>query len=294
MDWSLLRPFWLAVLPLLLALLLVRRRRARVGDWEKVVDPELMAALRALGQVDHDGPSRQGLLALVAAGLILLALSGPAVERRDAAAFRNLDGVVFVLDASPSATGGEAWTGLQTAGRAGIAALGSRPAALVVYAGDAYVATDMTADNRQLGLTMSLVGPDTVPDRGSRPALGLAMAVRLLAEADILAGDVVLLSDGGGLGPETLAQAAEIAARGARLSVVLPAATPQGDVLAATGGGRVFVTGQSVELADFLRTSARDRLEKQDYPLLFWSDLGRYVLVLALVPVLLLFGRVQA
>lgn len=295
MDWSLLRPLWLAALPLLaLAALLMLRRRARIGDWEKVVDPALMAALRALGQVDDAASSREGIAAMAAAALVVLALAGPAVERRDAIAFRNLDGVVFVLDASPSATRGETWTPLQTAGRVGVAALGSRPAGLVVFAGDAYVANDMTADSRQLGLTMSLVGADTVPDRGSRPALGLALARQLLAESDVLAGDVVLLTDGGGLGPETMTQAAEIAARGARLTVVMPETTAQSETLAAAGGGQAFSTDQSGALASFLRDAARDRLEKQDYPLLFRSDMGRFLLVFAMLPVLLLFGRGRA
>lgn len=295
MDWSLLRPIWLAALPMVaLAAMLTLRRRARIGDWDKVIDPALMAALRQLGQVDDAATSREGIAAMVAAALVVLALAGPALQRRDAVAFRNLDGIVFVLDASSSATDGEAWTALQGAGRAGVAALGSRPAALVVFAGDAYVATDMTADSRQLGLTMSLVGADTVPDRGSRPALGLALATRLLAEAEVLAGDVVLLTDGGGLGPEAMEQAARIAARGARLTVVLPEPTPQAETLAATGGGQVFPTARSAALAAFLQDSARDRLEKQDFPLLFWSDMGRFLLVFAMVPVLLLFPRNRA
>lgn len=33
------------------------------------------------------------------------------------------------------------------------------------------------------------------------------------------------------------------------------------------------------------------RLERQDYPLIFWSDMGRYLLLLAAVPMLLMFRR---
>lgn len=292
MDMSLLRPLWLLLLPLLVAAALVlHRRRARLGDWEQVMDPQMLAALRMLGRVEEAGAGMRTLLALCAAGLVALALAGPAVERRDAAAFRNLDGVVLVLDASPSATESTHWTELQTMGRFGVAALQSRPAALIVYAGDAYLATDMTADTRQLGLTLSLVGADTVPDPGSRPELGLTLAGQVLQEAQVLAGDVILISDGEGIGPASLSAAAEIAARGARLSVVVPKISPSAETLARTGGGQVFVSGQSEELAAFLGESGRERLEKQDYPLLFWADWGRYLLLPALLLVLLLFGR---
>ncbi|MFZ5963717.1 VWA domain-containing protein [Thalassococcus sp. BH17M4-6] len=291
-DLALLRPVWLVLLPALVLLgVVLRRRQAGLGDWNKVVDPAMMRALRALGRVDAQSAARRGLTALVAAGLIALALIGPAVERRDAAAFRNLDGVVFVLDASPSMLESERWPALQTMGRFGIAALGSRPAGLVVFGGDAYVATDMTGDTDQLGLTFSLIDGDTLPNPGSRPERGLELAARMLRDADVLAGDVVLISDGGGLGPAALEQAAAIAAQGARLSVVSAAPGDTVAVLARTGGGQVFDTDQTDDLAAFLRQSGRERLEQQDYPLLFWADYGRYVLLLALIPVLMLFRR---
>ncbi len=290
LDLVLLRPEWLLALPVIagLAAWLWRSRRD-AGDWSRVIDPALLAALAALGRIDRARPGPTGLAALAAAALSAIALSGPAIERRDAAAFRNLDGVVFVLDASPSATGSESWEALRTMGRVGLAAFGARPGALVVFAGDAYVASDMTADTRQVGLTLSLVDTETVPDPGSRPDRGLALAARMLDEAGIIAGDVILLTDGGGIGPASYKAAAAIASRGARLSVVSP--DPSLAPLAEAGKGRAFGLEDGTALATFLAEDARTRLERQDYPLLFRADLGRYLLLLALLPALLLFRR---
>ena len=289
----LLRPLWLLALPAIALLgLYLWRQRQDAGDWSRVIDPVLLAGLRAMGRIERAGPGTAGLAAFAAALATALALSGPSVERRDAASFRNIDGVVFVLDASPSATGSAEWEDLRTMGRGGIAALGSRPAALVVYAGDAYVATDMTADTRQIGLTLSLVDGETIPDPGSRPERALDLADRLLEEAGVLAGDVILLTDGGGIGAGVYDRAARIAARGARLSVVAP--DPALAALAEAGGGRLFALSDGSDLAGFLREDARARLERQDYPLLFRADLGRYLLVLALLPALLLFRRQTA
>ena len=114
----------------------------------------------------------------------------------------------------------------------------------------------------------------------------------LLARADVVAGHVILFTDGAGLGPATLQAAATLAGQGARLSLVsLGDPSPDFAAHADVGGGAVFTPDQTEALADWLGASARTRLERQDYPLLFWKDFGRYMLVLALFPLLLLFRR---
>ena len=289
---ELLRPLWLlALLPLAGLAFVLARRRGTAGDWARVADPALMAAMRALGRVEAPGRGGAAWAAMAAAALVVLALSGPAVERRDAVSFRNLDGVIFVLDASPSMTGSADWTRVQALARFALSGLGSRPAALVVFAGDAYVASDLTVDRRQLGQTLSLIGPETVPDPGSRPERGLALARRMLEEGALLTGDVILLTDGAGLGPEAPTEAAAIAATGARLSVVATGADPAAESLALVGAGRTFAPGDAEALVAFLTDEARTRLERQDWPMLFHVDLGRWLLALAMVPALLLLGR---
>lgn len=290
---TLLRPEWLLALPLLaVAGWLLHRQRGGLGGWDRVADPRLLQAMTALGRVERRGSALALLAVLASAGITVLALTGPAVERRDALSFRNLDGAVFVLDASPSMTGGDGWQAMQIAARYGIAALGSRPGGLVVYAGDAYVASDLTADLRQLGQTLSLIDEGTVPDPGTRPERGLALALRMLDEAGVLAGDVVLFTDGGGLGPATLEQAAAIAARGARLTLVTAEAPPPAALTHAEAGqGRALTADDPEALAGWLGDGARQDLVRQDFPLLFRRDLGRWLLVLAMAPLLLLFRR---
>ena len=295
-EISLLRPLWLLALPLVaLIAWWLSQRRGGVGDWEKVADPALLSAMAALGRIDTNARRLPLGAALAAAAITVVGLSGPAIERRDTLSYRNLDGVLFLVDVSASVTEDPRWTQLQTLGRFGIAALGTRPGGLIAFGGDAYVATDMTADHLQLGQTFSLLDGETVPDEGSRPERALALAVALLAQAEVVAGDVVLFTDGEGLGPASLREAEAIAAAGARLSLVaLNAPTPKFATHAALGAGEVFTTGQSEPLTAWLAEDARTRLEQQDYPLLFWKDLGRYVLILALLPMLLLFRRQTA
>lgn len=295
-EITLLRPLWLLVLPVIVAFgWWLMSRRGGLGDWHKATDPGLMQAMAALGRVDpHTG--RMAIMGLVAAtALCVLALSGPAVERRDTLSYRNLDGVLFVVDTSSSVTDDPRWSAMLTMGRFGLAALGTRPAGLIVYGGDAYVATDMTRDHLQLGQTFSLIDAQIVPDPGSRPARALDLAAGLLTDAEVIAGDVILFTDGAGLGPDTLQAAERIVAAGARLSLVSLHRPAAGFTThAAIGGGQIFTLDQTDDLGRWLAEDARTRLEREAYPLLFWRDYGRYLLVLALFPVLLLFRREAA
>lgn len=292
-EVTLLRPYWLLAIPGLVGVgLWFFTRRGGLGDWQRAGDPALLQAMATLGRVDRQA-SRAPLMAmLTAVAITCIALTGPAVERRDTLSFRNLDGVVFVMDASPSMTEDPRWPQMQTTGRFALASLGTRPAGLIVFAGDAYVAMDMTLDHMQLGQTFSLIDADTVPDPGSRPARALALAAEHLKTAGVIAGDVVLMTDGAGLDAVSLQAAAAIARQGARLSLI-SVGTPVAafETHAAVGQGRVFTLDQTDALAHWLSQTARTRLEAQDYPLLFWKDMGRYLLILALVPLVLLFRR---
>ncbi|WP_300035498.1 VWA domain-containing protein [uncultured Roseobacter sp.] len=296
LEFALLRPWWLLALPpLALAGWWLFTRRGGLGDWHRAADPALLQAMAALGRVDQSSSRLPLIACLATATLCVLALCGPAVERRDTLSFRNLDGVLFLVDASQSVMEHARWPQMQTMGRFGIASLGTRPGGLIVFGGDAYVATDMTLDHLQLGQTFSLIDAEMMPDPGSRPERGLALARRLLEEASVIAGDVILLTDGEGLGPATLQEAAALSAQGVRLSLIAPEAPDAAfGTHASAGGGRVFTLEQTDALADWMQQDARTRLEAQDYPLLFWKDMGRYILLLALLPLLLLFRRREA
>ncbi|WP_171173061.1 VWA domain-containing protein [Ruegeria sp. HKCCD8929] len=296
LDVTLLRPLWLLALPVLgLVGWWLWSRRGGFGAWDKAADPVLMQAMAALGRVDAAAARLPMAVLLGAVALCVLALSGPAVERRDTQSYRNLDGVLFLVDASPSVTEDARWPQMLTMGRFGLGALGTRPGGIIVFAGDAYVASDMTADHLQLGQSFSLIDADTVPDPGSRPERALSLAAGLLAGAEVIAGDVVMFTDGAGLGPASLQEAAAIAGQGTRVSLVaLGDPVPAMATHASVGGGQVFTLDQTDDLGRWLADEARTRLERQDYPLLYWRDMGRYLLVLALLPLLLLFRREAA
>lgn len=305
-EWTLLRPWWLLALPAIAAAaMMATRRAAPLGDWRRRIDPALMQAMTALGRVEGAGGRAATLAPFIAAGLIALALSGPAQQRADGRVFRNLDGVVFVVDVSASLAADPAWPQAVVAAQTGLAALGTEPAALIVFAGDSYVATPLTTERREIAETITLLDARTVPDKGSRPGPALARAASMLARASVLAGEVVLITDGGGLGPgdlaDALAPARAVAAGGGRLSVVhvatagdvAPPAAPEAlAALAAAGGGAVFDARRDLgRLGATLREGADSRLAAETFRLLFWTDHGRWLLIVALLPLGALFRR---
>ncbi len=295
---ALLRPLWLLALPVIALIVFVAWRRTSASSgWERAVDPALMAAFTRMGRV-VEGKAKRDLLPAAAMVLVALALTGPAVERRDGASFRNLDGVVLVMDVSDSVAQSDAWLDAMTAVRLIAQRAGSKPVALVAYAGDAYLASPLTTDARVFGTTVSFLTEGIIPDKGSRPALGLAMAAQILADAEIVAGDVVLVSDGEGLSGETSRLATAIRAKGARLSTVyIPGAGEAPDPVALTalaeiGGGIAVQARNPVPVASLIGSGLATRLESTDFAVLIWRDYGRFLLLLALFPVLLMFRRV--
>ncbi|MBB2963165.1 VWA domain-containing protein [Methylobacterium sp. R2-1] len=300
---ALLRPLWFLALPVV-ALLALRAawRSAPLGDWGKAVDPHLMALFAHRGAV-LGGRRQANLAAALTAGILALALTGPAVERPEAATFRNLDATVIVLDLSRSVTEGGRFKEARQAAQSVAEAAGTRSLALIVFAGDAYTALSPTNDRETLATTLFALDADTVPDRGSHPERGLALARRTLAEANVVAADVVLISDGDGLGQAAEREAAAIRDKGWQLHALfvpaaktLPAGAPRPDRialdrLATAGGGRAADIGSPQAVLDRVGASTAQHLAAGGYGVLAFADLGRWLLLLALVPALLLFRR---
>lgn len=303
--WSiyLLRPWWLAVVPIVAVLAYFSAHAsAGIGDWRRVIDRELLSALAARGAI-IPGISRGRFAASFLASLIACALAGPAVERAESATYRNLDAIVIAIDLSRSVVVGGRLAEARVAARTVAEAAGPRQVALVVYAGDAYLANAFTTDQDALGATIGALDGQTVPDPGTRTERAIAMARGVLADAKIAQGDVVLISDGGGIGSSAFEEARALASAGYSLETLFvpaktiapdPAARPDRaslDELAASAHG---VSSDILDMSPVLTQIAKRpavRLGQGDYAVLAWKDFGRVLLAVALIPALLLFRR---
>lgn len=289
-DLVLLRPWWLATLPLLAMIALwLWRRGPDAGEWEQVMPPAMAAAMRTLGYLGSKS-GHGGLAALAAAGLVSLGLTGPAVPRTDAPLLAGSGAILIVLDMSPSVARSPALADAQAAAAGVLGAAGGRPVGLMLYSGEAYEVAAPTADPATLESQIAVLGPDTMPGGGSRPAAALALARQMLAGSG--GADVVLISDGGGVDDATRAEAERLAAEGIGLSVLTLDGAARGkvdvgalDALGATAPAR------SPD-AVFRRLSRTGGLERDPaLTALQFRDLGPFLAAFAALPLLSLFRR---
>jgi len=194
----------------------------------------------------------------------------------------------FATRISPSITQSAALPKTVTMARSLVQSIGSRPAGLIVYAGDAYTASELTTDTGQIEFTLELLDETTIPDQGSRPALGLARAVSLLDTSKTLRADIVWLSDGGGLDDATLG------------NLVLPRVTmintgadpaPKLSALAKRTGATFFGVDEIEEATAHLAKVTGQSLRESDLRLLTYRELGPLFLIPAAFLLLLWFRR---
>lgn len=289
------RPYWLALIPVALAAAaFLAHRMDRLGAWERAMDAELLAAMRRMGRVQPGTGRRNWWPALVLA-LLAIALSGPSAEHRGSVSYRNLDGVVLVLDLSPSVTASGRLFDTLTAARLVTRAAGTRQTAAVAFAGEAYTLAPFSTDSRSLDGTIALVDAETMPVTGSNPAEGLRLARKMIEDAEILSADVVLISDGVGIGPDAIAEAAALAKLGAPVSVVEVPGDAEGaaslGALAASVGGATATLEIMGPVTDLVAGRPVERLAATGYSMLVLEDYGRYLLLLALIPAFFLLPR---
>lgn len=289
---ALLRPLWLLVFPALLLLLrLTRRRDGVLGDWSRAIDAPLLDALLRRQGGAADTP--RGSPVFWCVGLLALALSGPAVKSEQAAQFRNLDTALVLLDVSH----GERLPQAAAAAQMVLAGGGARQMGLVLYAGDAYLASPLTDDVGALETLLFSVDDQTVPDGGARPDRALAFARRTLREAGALAGDVVLVSGGEGVDTRTHKQAAAILAEGHTLhTLFVPSRAGDAEAgraaamaaLASEGHGRAGDAANAGQVIAEVGGRTAARVEEGRRRALEWRDHGRVLLLLAALPLLLM------
>jgi Ca-activated chloride channel family protein len=245
-----LRPYWLLALPLLFALAWrLNRREREIGDWRKVCDAALLPYIleRGDGGQASKWASRPLILGAI---LAILALAGPAWERLPTPAFRDAAALVIALDISRIMDAADIEPSRLIRARYKIADLLRQRkgglTALLVYSGDAFAVTPLTDDAATIESQLSALSSDLAPAQGSRADLALELAGKLLQQAGLTRGDVLLISNGVQL-DKAAAAARALRERGGRLSVLgaggeegAPVPLPKGGFLQDSKGNIVI------------------------------------------------------
>ncbi|MFC0278332.1 VWA domain-containing protein [Falsigemmobacter intermedius] len=302
-----LRPWWLAALLPLAALAWRLWRQSPHGGWARVISPQMLVLLQRDGWLRPGEAGRLRLWLPLAGALLIVALSGPAVPRAGQAEYRRLDPLLLLLDLSPSVVASPvALAGLQTAAMRLLQSAEGRPVGVMGWAADAYLISSPTSDAESLEGTIAVLSQQTMPVAGSRPDIALSMARDLFAGPETGEGpgiggaDLVVITDGAGIGERASEEARRLASDGARVwGLALPASAegapaPQPEALrslARAGGGEMFPEAATPELVQAIASAARLRLARDPQSAAALQDFGPWLLALAMIALLPLFRR---
>ncbi len=256
---TLLAPVWVIVAVGLGVLALWWGDRRRRDSWHRIMAPDVLAYLRP-GQALRNGIN----LPLLIAALTALALSGPARIADKQNAFLLAEGWLVAIDVSKSMQTNDVAPTRLAAARdlaADLAArAGGRPVALVVFAGDAYLAAPFAFDKRPYQSYLAALKPGVVPIDGSNIRRALALTSNVMEESGLLRGRVFLLTDGPDIHEDAVALGRRLAGSGHRLDVLTfadpgtrdpePVDIEAADRLAESGGGAHHAIGPAGRLPE--------------------------------------------
>lgn len=248
-NFHFLRPWWLLALAALPALwLALSQRSAQAGAWRAAVDAHLLPHLLADEPVTAASRWPRRLMVL-AWTLACFALAGPAWERLPQPLFQNRAARVFALELAPSMAAQDVKPSRYERARFKLDDMLARSSdgqtALIGYAGDAFVVAPLTDDARTVSNLVDALDPSVMPVAGNDTGRAIDLGVKLIQQAGLDGGQIVLLADsvdGNARGAAHRARAA-----GVRVSVLgvgstsgAPVALPQGGFLKDASGNIVL------------------------------------------------------
>ena len=189
--------FWLLLLLVPLWFWILRRRQQQSG-WQELIDPAL-APFVLTGR-----ERRQSLFSLLVfsaiALLSILAMAGPAWEKKEVPVFRQQQALVIALDLSASMYAQDLSPNrLEQARFKVMDILQTRKGeqtGLVVFAGDAFPVSPLTDDIKTIEAQMKNLTPDIMPVQGGALGLAIERSMELLRQAGAKSGNILLITDG--------------------------------------------------------------------------------------------------
>jgi Ca-activated chloride channel family protein len=255
-DFHFLRPLWLLLLfAVPLFWLLRHRSRADAGAWRDAVDAHLLPHL--IERIDAGGGRLGVVLAIALWTIACVAIAGPAWQREPMPLYRNQAARVLALELGATMMAQDEKPSRFERARYKLVDILERSkdyqTALIGYAGDAFVAAPLTDDVGTVRNLVDALDPSTMPVAGNHAGKAIDAARKLIEQAGLHSGDIVLLADSADSAAVNAARNAR--AKGLTVSVLgvgsltgAPVALAQGDFLKDDSGNVVIARRDDASL----------------------------------------------
>ena len=197
-EFHFIRPYWLlAILPAIVLVILLLRKKLSHGNWSTCCDAELLPFLLQEQAVNQN--RLWLILGSISTLLIIVALAGPTWQRMPTPAFRNEAALVIALNLSPSMDAADIKPSRLTMARYKIADILKQrkdgQTALLVYSDAAFTVTPLTDDVNTIDSQLAALTTDIMPSQGNNTALVLEKSVALFKQAGLQNGQILLITD---------------------------------------------------------------------------------------------------
>lgn len=248
-------------------------------------------------------------LVLFGAALVALCLTSPSSRQQNNEALQHTTGWIVLADVSKSMTLNDIAPSRLAAMRDAIQTLteraGAKSVALIVYAGDAFLAVPPVFDKSLLVQHTALLDYGIVPHDGSNLTRALALATAVIEDSGMLRTRVFVLSDGAGMNNSSNAAARHLVNTGHQVDTLLfgtntgenatSVSVKTAEQFTKAGDGKLAVANRLGAISfDSLKLATSGRATQvATVRALYWKNQSHWLLLL-LLPFALLWFRQES
>ena len=232
-DFHFLRPWWFAgLIPVALILVIYQWRKRSAGNWETIINPQLLPFLMQGEHNNQTSGHRRLIIWVITAWLLCCtSLAGPTWQQLPQPVHKEDSALVLIFDLSPSMLAQDITPSRLVRARFKLIDILKQRnegfSGLVVYGGEAHTVSPLTEDSNTIISLVPILHPSLLVEYGSNTEDAIDSAIKLATNGGYTQADLLLITDGVAASAFSTIESMLAAAGSYRLSI-LGVGTAQG------------------------------------------------------------------